>query len=426
MRIHTFPTFERELQEVRTLTGFRVPPLTRGAVAWFRDLPTWLNQGEDTALDGSALVMPDPSLNLSLPYPRDELLLALFFGVGTRTSPRDLTTFASTFRIDADLLDRPVSVLSGGERMLVSLAKAAAIKPRLERLAICSPFFWLDSANQELVNEHFAGSSAADTHLLVLDGEQPDTGSPPAEQRMSDAVSEASWTLQMTNISQVFASVTTTGLIQQKSLDFRPAKNAFNLLSPTLLTGPNGSGKTTLAKILAGIVDPTSGSTSVSTAGYSGHARILMQDTVVQLFSVSAREHLEQVFKYDKDRRRLALETFNRLETSCVARLSRDFPSSSFAESDGEGTMLQCKLSLVAERLAHRPPLLVLDEPGWCLSRPVASAFVKSVAEVAHSGDRKTAILVISHQSGWWNDLVRSRLELAASQGTVDIVETPA
>ena len=72
---------------------------------------------------------------------------------------------------------------------------------------------------------------------------------------------------------------------------------------------------------------------------------------------------------------------------------------------------MQAKISLIAERLATRPPVLVLDEPGWGLSGPIARKLVETVCRVA--GDLKVAIVLISHHARWWQGMVHSHCHLS-------------
>jgi ABC-type iron transport system FetAB ATPase subunit len=73
--------------------------------------------------------------------------------VGRRTypSPEQVRRLAARFALSEAILDRPISALSGGERMLLSLAKAKALSSQAESICLCSPFFWLDARNRHVV-----------------------------------------------------------------------------------------------------------------------------------------------------------------------------------------------------------------------------------------------------------------------------------
>ena len=76
----------------------------------------------------------------------------------------------------------------------------------------------------------------------------------------------------------------------------------------------------------------------------------------------------------------------------------------------GRRTLLQAKISLVAERLAMRPPVLVLDEPGWGLSGATARKFVETVCRVA--GRMQVAVVLISHHARWWKGMIHAHCHL--------------
>jgi energy-coupling factor transporter ATP-binding protein EcfA2 len=85
-------------------------------------------------------------------------------------------------------------------------------------------------------------------------------------------------------------------------------------------------------------------------------------------------------------------------------------------------TMLQAKLSLAVERLVTPTSLLILDEPGWCLSKQIARAYLAAITEIAHS--MGTALLIISHQDHWWQGILRSRLQMRSGDEGVQIKVT--
>jgi energy-coupling factor transporter ATP-binding protein EcfA2 len=65
-------------------------------------------------------------------------------------------------------------------------------------------------------------------------------------------------------------------------------------------------------------------------------------------------------------------------------------------------------------------PLLILDEPGWCLSRPVARAFVETVVEIA--SEKKMAVAIISHQKGWWAGMIEDTLNLSPDSNSNQVL----
>ena len=72
------------------------------------------------------------------------------------------------------------------------------------------------------------------------------------------------------------------------------------------------------------------------------------------------------------------------------------------------------KAALLAVRLCGRPAALILDEPDWGLSRPVALAFVFNVIKTAHK--RGIPVVLISHKP-WWLNAAGSILQVQRSAG---------
>jgi len=108
---------------------------------------------------------------------------------------------AEKFNISPELLERPTTALSGGERMLVSLAKAFALSASAQKVCICSPYFWLDPSNRQLVKERFGSAvRCEDVRLLLLGGEE-DTGVADASCRAPRALS---WHLSIDHPSVLF------------------------------------------------------------------------------------------------------------------------------------------------------------------------------------------------------------------------------
>ncbi len=404
-----FPTYEREITRLETLSGMRTPNMLGGARDFLGSLNGWVTEGEDPALDRTVVVSPDPAWNLSLPYPADELALALTSAnKGNAPTQSEIDSLAQRFGIAGDLLERPTTALSGGERMLVSLAKAFALSASVERVCLCSPYFWLDVRNRSLITDHFSTLASAEAHLLVLSGE--DDASSGESSNIYEQPTPLTWHLEIDEASVVFPAQSFPRVTAEKEITFVSDSTSLVLKSPTLITGRNGVGKTTLAKLLAHLIEPERGSLRAITNGLSGPSRLLLQDTVIHLFGKPISEHLGRVFCFDREAWKEARKVYDAIQRKCLSKISVDLPGIEIAASDRPRSMLQCKIAVAVDRLLSSAPLLILDEPGWCLSRTVGRVFVESIVAAAH--ERGIAVAIISHQSNWWRGLIGDELRI--------------
>lgn len=406
-----FDSFEAQMVRLHGLAGLSPPLMAEGPTSFFTSLNTWFatSEARDT------IVLPDPSLNLSLPYPEDELRLA----------SRDPTTFADPlaqpflerFGLDAEILRRPVSALSGGERMLVSLMKGTLLTTRGQQLIVCSPFFWLDPEHRALVtsvlnDRHEAGINI---RLMSLQGEnEPSTST----QQLVTTSPELEWQLTFDQSTVRFPACTFPRQTNEKQIRFT-LRSPASLRSPTLISGANGIGKTTFAKLLAGLLRPKDRRPQIAVRGFGGHARLLMQDALLHLFGSTPGGHLDRVLRHDKSLAEGARTLFRELQNSCASSLSAINAEFTIGNKNVPNSVFQAKLALVCERLIGGPPLLILDEPSWCLSKDASRVFMQEIVKAAHA--RKTAVAVISHNADWWQGMMAGHLRMEAGKGLGEV-----
>ena len=154
------------------------------------------------------------------------------------------------------------------------------------------------------------------------------------------------------------------------------------------LVGPNGAGKTTLLQLLSGVLKPT-----------SGQVRVLGLDPVAQLPAV--RQQLgfmsddQSIFRmrignllqllsgyyptWDRDLVETLLDRFKLDRSARVDQLSK-----------GQGTRIRLVLAL-----AHRPKVVLLDEPGTGLDLAARHALLRTVLDVVGEGER--SVIISSH-----------------------------
>ena len=414
---HVCDSFESEMAQLGKLTSAMPPLLAGGRQEFFASLDGWLRPSADSASD-IVVVLPDPSFNLSLPYPEDELSFAAGANNGNGASHADsLEALIDDAGLGEGVLGRPVTALSGGERMLVSLIKASCLVKEGGSLVVCSPFYWLDPCHrqfaQRLLDRH--ASNNVTTRLVVLDGE---LGLGSAFEN-APTLDKLEWELVCAKTTVVFPATRFPRETAEKRIRYVAPNERIQLVSPTLISGANGVGKSTFANVLAGLTKTQGPSPTAIVRGFTGSARLLLQDSVIQLFGDSPKSHLERVFRYDKKLLEKALSLFEKMQANCAKALATVNSSWPVGDRVAPNTVFQSKLALAAERLVGNAPLLILDEPGWCLSKASSQIFLHEVVKQAHQ--QGTAIAFISHQGNWWQNLAMSELQLSPTPNSGEV-----
>ena len=188
------------------------------------------------------------------------------------------------------------------------------------------------------------------------------------------------------------------------------------------LIGPNGAGKTTLTRVLATMVQPTSGTVSVH-----GYDSVLNEEEVRLQVGLASAE--ERSF-YWRLTVRQNLMFFARLygmsDREAGRRISDllnlfdmgEYENRRFGElSTGNKQKMSIMRALIAD-----PPVLLLDEPTRSLD-PVAAATMRSVIRSLVQQDPTVSILLTSHNLSEVEELC-SRVAIL-SNGQIRGLDTP-
>lgn len=423
-RVERFPTQTQLVKRFSQLTSLPALCLEGGSSSFFREFRDYMSPGNAVVPSDFVAIPSDPTDFLAFPCAADELRLALLMGdVGSQIDEA-FTSLAEKYGLGPGLLNQPIRTLSGGERSIVALAKAEALEPSYSGLVMASPVTWLHESRRHLVTElHDLYESKGKTStILLLDGDWPEIDNAIATYERASVLDGVSWRLGLNGVEITFPASRFPNSIPERTIRYQHHGDALELVSPTLIQGENGIGKSSLALMLAGVLEPTTGRPELLAAGNSGAARLLLQDTLRQMFGMSSADHVHSAYRYDEERRKAADAVLDELNGELRTTLA-DF-ASAIATLDDAGrpsSLLHDKLALAVERLIARPNLLVLDEPSWGLSDILSREFVELVVAIAHP--RKVPVAIISHESRWLQHLYNSRLELQqCDDGSVQVM----
>lgn len=397
-----FETYEEREEAFRKSVFALIPRKYSGPRLFWKDFGR-ISHGPalKDAVDPIAYITGNPRDCLVFGTPAQALSAASMCARGRDASGGyGVTSAARRFGLE-DQLHQPVRTLSGGETVKVALAKAFIAAGYCRRLTIASPFAWLSQSNRtslfDLVRRyHRAGLPVA---LLALEGEDSTETLPTTALSGQFPGGDIDFRFSFRNLKIKLAS--SVNPLYRVDRYAEVANFNAELISPCLLLGENGQGKSLIAKALAGAVS-SEGECKISGPENSGPVRILLQDVVGQTL----------LRNFDAIR-----ATAGHGESGSFQQIYREIMVPTEAlDSSGRGqsfrSLLDMKAALVAVRLCGRPAALILDEPDWGLSRPVAIAFVFNVIKTAHK--RGIPIVLISHKP-WWLSAAGSILQVKRS-----------
>jgi len=188
------------------------------------------------------------------------------------------------------------------------------------------------------------------------------------------------------------------------------------------LIGRNGAGKTTLTKIVATLVQPTTGSVSVhdhDSVSDDEHVRRFVGLATAEERSFYWRLTSEQNLMFfarlhglsDRVAKQRIKDVFAKLELDEVAR-----------KRFGELSTGNKQRMAIARALLNNPPILLLDEPTRSLD-PLAAARMRSFIGSLASGDPPVTILLTSHNLNEIEELCQ-RIAII-SHGRIRELDTP-
>jgi len=416
MTISLFESYEEQLSYFTNVTNINLLPMTNGRTVFFKQLGSWFRDySSESSSDYISYILPNPAQSLSFPTAIDVLSAALAMYQDS-DSVDDAIELLMEFGLTPDKAGQPIVSLSGGELLLLNYAKAKAMLPTVNRMVACSPVHWLNINKYyywDLLVSYYTGNKK-NVDVVLLNGEPF-----PNKDELADSIywhqeeiKQLHWKLFIDNPKVVFPEIKFPSYHPESSLEFISKYKELSLTSPTLVTGDNGIGKSIFAKVMAGVIKPVDGLVSFLSVNGKGNARLIFQDAIDQVFGMSIDAHLDWIFRFDSTRAKSARSIYSTIEQALRKTLHDNHFAglSALGVAGKKTTLLQAKICLVAERIASSPPLIVLDEPSWGLSKSVSRIFLTEVCKQAH--DNGVAVVIISHQPKWWDGLIQSHIQL--------------
>lgn len=353
------------------------------------------------------MIFQDPNRQFTMATPREELIFTLENKLVDRSTALKRIDYASKKTHIQDLLDRPLTELSGGEKQRVALSVLIAMESDL--LLLDEPFANCDSNNRKflldslsslhqegktiLISDHdFSGYKELNPIVIEIKDQNFIVTSLPSTLPKIETHFSLPDKKQQNNLSYTFNSFSLSfpnkGLITSTNLELYSG-------AATLLTGENGSGKTSLFKALTKVIP------------YHGHlffrekdvkkwrkrpylAKVgqIFQNPDDQFLNVTVEEELNFSLKYNQN------PLLNRSKlTSLLSKLKLDNLDKQviYSLSGGQKRKLQILVMLMAY-----PEVLLLDEPFSGLDQKSVSDVIFLLKNYFLSTEH--TLIVISHQ----------------------------
>lgn len=157
------------------------------------------------------------------------------------------------------------------------------------------------------------------------------------------------------------------------------------------IVGPSGCGKTTLLRILAGLIQPTTGTVlhhGQRCAGVAPDAAVVFQDYRNSLYPwMRVRENVEFPLRKDHTRKECRARADEALDSVGLAAHSRKHP---WELSGG----MQQRVA-IARALVTEPDLLLMDEPFASVDAQTRAELEDLVCDI--SAQRDLSVVVVTH-----------------------------
>jgi len=412
--MHYFPNYESKELEFRKLLLGLIPRRHQGPRCFWQDIQ--ISRTIELATKQEfplAYITSNPKDCLSFGTPSQVIRAAILTEKKFNGEPHvSYDEIVKIFNL-GNIVYQPIRSLSGGEAVILALAKNYILANCSERLTISSPFSWLSSENMKLLNILLKQyeNRGKEVAILAMEGED---SSKQTIAEIDNMLKDEKHTFKI-NFNNVMTKLRLS-LELGESLFRKVYFNNFTktLASPCFLYGENGSGKSLASYILSRAI-AYNGDAQIVNEGIIGHARLVFQDIIVQTLFRNSNDIAESNAKIDS---KLSYDVYAEIFkefSNFFKSLQKEVPLIGYDTEEYPASLLQIKGMLVAARIATKPNALIVDEPDWGLSRDVAVALVVSIAKISHK--HQIPVIIISHKP-WWSGLAKSTVTI-----TKEIIE---
>ena len=281
------------------------------------------------------------------------------------------------------LAERRLAQLSGGERQLVQLAAAIALRPAL--LVLDEPTSQLDDGGARAVQASVAGLAGRGTAVVLaehrLAGLRADRAIRVEGGRVFDTLPAEATPAVRSPVPigpTAWEIDAVAGFGSRAVVEARASGRAGEVVA---LAGVNGSGKTTVLRTLAGLQAPLSGAVRRA----PGRVAYLPQDPAALLHRATVADEVRWTLELAR-RPHARADVAAELELQGVADVAGRYPR------DLSGG--QRERAALAAVLAGDPVLVLLDEPTRGMDERARSLLVQALDRVATAG---AAVVMATH-----------------------------
>lgn len=184
MNTEEFEFFEKREDRFQELVGVTIPRLHAGPAQLIRDITELFKGKPGSKLNPNAqpiYILSNPADGFVYPGALQEWQAAAIVASGgsAKDISRTAKESAARFGLNAENLLQPITTLSGGESVKLSLAKAYILKAVTKKVVVSSPLAWLSADNRHLFHLLVADFGMdANITLLIMKGENDEANVP--------------------------------------------------------------------------------------------------------------------------------------------------------------------------------------------------------------------------------------------------------